>query len=122
VTAEGPEVEYPTDDDGDALRRLAADGNDMSRPMSIDFTIAVPTQSAGHAIAQAAQELGYRASVEHDDEDDVWTCFCTKHMLATYEGVVLGQQELNTLSRPHGGECDGWGSFGNSAESSDGDA
>jgi len=114
-------MEFPNDADGDALRRLAADGNDMARPMAIEFTIAVPSRAAGQAVALAAQAAGYRTSVEQVAEERTWTCYCTKHMIASYEAVVLAQRELNRLSGPHGGQCDGWGSFGNASESTDSD-
>src|SRR5688572_19035504 len=102
VIMEGLQLEYPNDADGDALRRLEADRNDMTRPMAIDFTVAVPSRSAGQAVADAAQEMGYRTSVEQNEEDHAWTCYCTKHMVATYEAVVLAQRELDRLSGPHG--------------------
>ena len=37
------EDDYPNDTDGDALRRIASLGNDMTRPMEIDFAVAVPS-------------------------------------------------------------------------------
>lgn len=110
-------MDFPNDADGDALRRLAEDGNDLTRPMHIDFTISVPSLAAGHAVARAAQELGYRTSVEHDEEGATWTCYCSRHMVASYDAVVLAQEELSRVSGPHGGHCDGWGSFGNASES-----
>jgi regulator of RNase E activity RraB len=118
---EAPPLEFPNDADGDALRRLAEDGNDLTRPMQIDFTVSVPSLAAGHAVAQAAQEIGYRASVEHDEEGETWTCYCSRHMVASYDAVILAQEELNRLSAPHGGHCDGWGSFGSASESNESD-
>jgi regulator of ribonuclease activity B len=106
-------LRFPDDADGDALRRVADDGSDMSKPMEIDFTVAVPGESAGKAIAERAGLLGYRTKVARDREDDAWTCYCTKRMLATHEGVVAAQAELQAISVPFGGHCDGWGTFGN---------
>ena len=34
-------------------------------------------------------------------------------MLATYEGVISSQSELDELAAPIGGVADGWGTFGN---------
>jgi regulator of RNase E activity RraB len=104
---------YPNDDDGDALRHVVACGNDMTRPMDIDFFVVVPDLAAGKKLARVVAKAGYSTKLEHDDEDDVLTCNCTKQMLATYEGVVQAQAELEELSRPFGGELDGWGTFGN---------
>jgi hypothetical protein len=113
-------LSFPDDADGDALRRVERRGSDMSRPMKIDFMIDVPNQRAGEAIASRAEALGYMVKVVYDageagTEDDVpsWTCYCTKRMLATYEGVVAVQVELEAISSPFGGHCDGWGTSGN---------
>jgi regulator of RNase E activity RraB len=108
-------MNFPNDADGDALRRLIHDGSDLSRPMAIDFTVDVPTRAAGEAVARAAEQAGYQTSVEMDEEDGAWTCYCTRYMIANYAAVVEAQRELNRLSEPHGGSCDGWGSFGNAA-------
>ena len=58
----------PNDADGDALRGLIGLGDDLSRPMSIDFFIAVPSEQAGLAVAEAAEQQGYVTSVKFDDE------------------------------------------------------
>jgi hypothetical protein len=107
---------YPGDADGDALRRVASQGADMSRPMDIDFFVSVPDRQAGESVARLATGLGYRTELVHDEEDDAWDCYCTKAMLATYDGVVEAQRELDELSRPFGGHSDGWGTSGDWAD------
>ncbi len=107
---------YPNDADGDALRRIAADGSDMTKPMVIDYHVAAPDQTAAEAIAGAAGKLGYQTKVYRHDDDGAWTCECSKEMLASHEGVIAAQDELDALSRPHGGHSDGWGTFGNAAQ------
>ena len=34
-------------------------------------------------------------------------------MLASYDAVIAAQEEVNIIVKPLGGECDGWGTFGN---------
>jgi len=85
----------------------------MTREMEIDFTVDVPTEAAGRLIEPTAAALGYRVELHQDDESQRWTLYCTKTMLATYDGVIAAQQELDDVSRQHGGHCDGWGTFGN---------
>ena len=107
---------YPYDADGGALRRIAADGSDMSRPMVIDFHVSATDQAAAAAIARAAGKLGYQTKVYRHDDDSAWTCECSKEMIATHEAVTGAQDELDALSRPHGGHSDGWGTFGNAEQ------
>ena len=110
--------DYPNDADGDALRRVAADGNDMSKPMLIDFSVAVPSERAGRGTAEAAARLGYQTDVVHAPgevgfDEPSWTCYCSRTMVPIYDELIAAQEELTNLSRPYGGACDGGVTFGN---------
>jgi hypothetical protein len=104
---------YPNDADGDALRNVAESGADMSLPMVIDFSVEVPDERTARRVAEVVAAHGFDPSISEDDDSDSWSVYCSKSMLATYEGVVAVQVELNELLSPHGGICDGWGTFGN---------
>jgi regulator of RNase E activity RraB len=107
--------DFPNDSDGDALRRVVNDGSDLSKPMFIDFQVAVPDESAAKALAEVAGKLGYHVRIYDSPECTLpWTCQCSTRMLATYEGVIAIQNELAATSEPFGGIPDGWGTFGNS--------
>ena len=97
----------------DALDRMARDGSDMTRPMRIDFCVAVPSEQAGHAVGHRAAALGYEISVDRDADDGVWTCSCSVWVVASYDNVTRIEQQLDALGREHGGHIDGFGSFGN---------
>jgi len=106
--------EYPDDSDGGALRNIVNDGSDMSKPMFINFQVAVPSETAAKALSEVAYKLGYRVSVYDSEGCSLpWTCECSTRMLATYEGVLAVQAELADLSQNFGGFPDGWGTFGN---------
>jgi hypothetical protein len=106
---------FPNDADGDALRRVAADGSDMTEPMVIDYFVEVPDQTAAQRVAEAAAAaaFGFRTAVKRDAGTGSWTCYCSKRMPATYDRVVEAQGQLGAISRPFGGRVDGWGSCGN---------
>jgi len=106
-------MDYPDDADGDALRRVERDGSDMTRPMEIDFAVAVPCEAAGHAVAKLAADIGYRPRLARDAEVGAWTCYCTRTLVPTYAALVDAQAELDRLAGPIGGASDGWGTFGN---------
>jgi hypothetical protein len=105
--------DYPNDADGDELRNVAESGADMSRPMVIDFSVEVPDERTARRVAQVVETHGFDPSISEDDDTGSWSVHCSKSMLATYEGVVAVQAWLNDLLSPHGGVCDGWGTFGN---------
>jgi hypothetical protein len=106
---------FPDDEDGDALFQVAQLGSDLSQPMEIDFVVAVPDEASGKTVARAARAAGYVTEVATDDDGE-WICYCTKEMVATYEAVVLAQEELRQLSAPYGGEPDGWETVGNAPD------
>jgi Regulator of ribonuclease activity B len=104
---------YPSDADGDALRGVVDSGSDMSRPMVIDFSVKVPDEKTARHVAELVEARGFDPSISENDGSASWSVHCSKSMLATYDGVVAVQAELKVLVAPHGGFCDGWGTFGN---------
>jgi hypothetical protein len=106
---------FPEDPDGDAIYQVANLGSDLSQPMEIDFIVAVPDEAAGKAVARAARGADFVTEVA-TDEDGEWIVYCTRTMIASYEGVVTVQEELRRLAGPLGGEPDGWETAGNVSE------
>jgi regulator of RNase E activity RraB len=106
--------DFPNDADGDALRRLVADGSDLTKPMLINFQIAAANDVAARSLADAASKLGYATEIYDSPECSLpWTCECSEKMIAPYEHIIAAQKELAILARRFGGHPDGWGSFGN---------
>jgi hypothetical protein len=106
--------DLPNGGDGEALRRIADGGSDLTKPMFVSFQVAVPDEASAKALAAVAAKLGYRVSVYESPQCTLpWTCECSTRMLATYQGVIAIQNELAEISKPFGGLPDGWGTFGN---------
>jgi hypothetical protein len=103
---------YPDDDDGDALRRVAERGADMSRPMKIEFSIDVPDVERARSLAEGIAAQGYIPDIVIDDESGSVSIYCAKTMIATHESVRAAQSELNKLCVPFAAECDGWSTAG----------
>lgn len=108
--------DLPKDAAGDALRRVLRDGSDLSQPMDIDFHVDVPDEAAGKKVAEVAGRLGYKTNVVYYEEGKSWTCWCTIRMVADYDALAQRERELDDVSRPYGGHCAGWGTFGNVEE------
>ena len=104
----------PDDDTGNALARIEQDGSDLSKPMDIDFFVAVDSPEHGHAIAKQAQALGFNCSVELDEPSGDWTCYCSINVVPDYTTIVKIEEQLDSLAKPYNGYIDGFGTFGNS--------
>ena len=105
--------DFPNDADGDALRRVAADGNDMTAPMVIDFPVVVPAETPANQFAAVASAKGYMVHLWRDGDDGNWDVICAIDMVPTHADVVRIQRELTELAKPFRGYCDSWGTFGN---------
>jgi hypothetical protein len=85
----------------------------MSQPMKIEFSIAVADIERARSLGERIAAFGYVPNIYVDDATHSVSIYCAKTMLATYEGVVAAQSELNTLCEPFAALCDGWITAGN---------
>jgi hypothetical protein len=106
-------MDFPKDSDGDALRLVVDAGADLTRTMIIDFTVSAPDERAARSIADVVEAQGFDPSISDEGKDGGWSVYCSVSMLATYEGVIEARARLNELSKPYGGHCDRWATFGN---------
>ena len=117
-------TDYPNDDDGNVLADLAAQGIDITQPLDIEFPVSAPDEAAANAIDKVLTDAGYECLVEYDDgeldeddetdEDDeefgpMWTVYANVEMIPDYSEILRIQADLDRLSSPLGGICDGWG-------------
>jgi len=97
----------------DALQRIAHTGSDMTKPLDMDFFIAVPSQDTGNLVAEEVTPNGFVTKVELDSESQEWTCYCTKTIIPEYNTVNVIELELHEIAIKYGGYIDGFGTYGN---------
>jgi hypothetical protein len=104
-------MEFPDDENGDVLRRMATNGDDLSLPRNVDFTVVFPNESAAQQFAMHFHELGYATSVEltATAESFPWDVVIVKHMVPLHRDIGSFENELQTVAGPIGGHNDGWG-------------
>lgn len=104
---------YPNDANGDALRRMEAQGDDLSRPRNIDFTVAFADAISAEQFAQHFRALGHEVSVERTetDPDFPWDAVVVQHMVPSYNGITNFESLLQSVADAWGGHNDGWGCF-----------
>ncbi len=114
---------YPNDADGAVLEDLAAHGVDMTQPLLIEFTVAIPDEPSAKKLVTAMTKAGYAPELEYDEgepdfdpeTDDLdefgpsWTVYTTVHMIPEYNQIIRIQAELDQIAQPFGGKSDGWG-------------
>lgn len=118
---------YPDDEDGAVLADLAAQGVDMTAPVTIEFPVIAADEDSAHAIANALINAGYETHIEYDDgelddeeeleldPDDeeefgpAWDVYATVKMVPDHAELIRIQADLDRLAGPLGGNSDGWG-------------
>jgi hypothetical protein len=104
---------HPNDDNGDVLRRMEADGDDLSRPRDIDFNVVFPDEAKAEEYAKQIRQNGYKATVRLATvvKTHPWEVLVVKNMIPTHSGITEFEQELQDIANPFGGHNDGWGCF-----------
>jgi hypothetical protein len=106
-------VIFPNDANGDALRRMEAEGDDLSRPRNVEFNIVFADERSAEEFAKQFRVLGHEVSVEaaETDQDFPWDVVVVNHMAPSYDGVSAFESLLKSVADRWGGHNDGWGCF-----------
>jgi hypothetical protein len=109
---------HPDDDTGDALRRLEADGDDLSRARDVDFNIVFPSEFSAQRFADCFRERGCAVSVEFLESETKlpWDVRVVKNMTPSHQGITDFEIELQEVAGSLGGHNDGWGCFAEPGE------
>ena len=104
---------YPNDVNGDALRRMEAQGDDLTRPRNIDFTVVFADARSAKQFAEHFLALGHEVSVEvtETDQNFPWDVVVVQHMVPSYNGITNFENLLQSVADGWGGHNDGWGCF-----------
>ena len=103
--------DYPNDDDGEVLYRLAKEGTDLSLKREIEFTCRASDSDAANRIIKALDSYGYNSTTFVDDgpggSGNV-SVYASMLMLPDYGLLLAEQNRLNAILKFHGTSCDGW--------------
>lgn len=104
---------YPEDENGDTLRGMEAQGDDLTKARNIDFTVVFSDARSAEQFAEYLHGLGHEISVEETKTkpDFPWDVTVVKHMVPTYEGITDFENVLQSAADRWGGHSDGWGCF-----------
>lgn len=104
---------FPHDENGDVLRRMEANGDNLRRPRDVDFTVVFADATSAENFAAGIRELGYKVSVKEiaTDRDLPWDALIVKHMVPTHDAIGEFEDFLQAAADEFGGRNDGWGCF-----------
>jgi hypothetical protein len=104
---------YPDDDNGDVLRRLEEQGDDLTRARNIDFSVVFAIESAAERFAEHFRAQGFTASVYFAEamKEFPWNVSVVKSMTPSHRGIGEFETYLQEVADTLGGHNDGWGCF-----------
>ena len=102
---------FPNDANGDVLRRMEAQGDDLSQPRDLDFTVVFAEETSAQEFARHIHGLGYAASIEANRtvEDFPWEVIVVNHMKPLHAEIGDFESLLQSIAERFGGHNDGWG-------------
>ncbi|MGY3264066.1 ribonuclease E inhibitor RraB [Lysobacter sp. HA35] len=99
----------PDDENGDVLRAMVEDGDDLTIPREIDFHLVFGEESAARAFTDAANQLpDLLLTAPAIDDEGIWQVTASRHMAAKHADITKLERDLTVLAESFGGYPDGW--------------
>lgn len=99
----------PVEENADVLRRMAGDGDDLTKPRHIDFHHLFAREEDAFEFQQAARNQGHWSDHDFWAEQNAWLTTVHIRMVPTLEEITAMELALNGIARSFNGEPDGWG-------------
>lgn len=104
-------TDFPDDENGDVLRQMAEQGDDLSVPREIDFSVIFPTEDAALKFAILLLRNGQKVSFSEYDanEERPWEVQAHPFMVPSHDNISGYESLLASEAEPLDGQNDGWG-------------
>lgn len=98
------------DTNGELLRLMQEQGDDLVAPRDIDFFVIFETRAQAEAFVGAVgPALQLPAQLSPYEKTDKWQVAITRHMAPEHAALASLEKQIIELARRHGGDADGWG-------------
>lgn len=100
---------WPSDADGDVLRRLQASDFDFGLEYNIDFNVDFESWPPPSSFLEQLRATYPSAqAIDPDQNDNGYVRFVVRSRI-TYQLVKFVQQSVSQMAAPFGGVCESWG-------------
>jgi Regulator of ribonuclease activity B len=107
----GAKFEFPDDENGDILRRMRTDGDDLSRPRTVDFEHQFSKKSDALLFVTEICGGETKVSISRAGQSDIWDVQVSMYMVPTHAAITEAETRLGNIARGFSGNPDGWGCF-----------
>ena len=100
----------PDDENGQVLRQMLDDGDDLDVPRGIEFFHVFAEQEDADAFVEGAAALpDVMVEGGEGDEEGVWQVCVIRVMAPSHAAITALELQLGELAESHRGYADGWG-------------
>jgi hypothetical protein len=103
-------MNYPADDNGDALRNMEASGDDLSKRRVIDFSVVFDGLDEAQQFQKRIENADVSAVID-DSGDGSVEAPVSVELTPNHAAISEFEAKLDRLASPFGGRNDGWGCF-----------
>lgn len=105
--------QFPDDENGDVLWRMAQDDDNLEKKREIDFSVIFPSEEAAlkFAVHLLRNEQKVTFSAYERNDEMPWQVHAHAIMQPTHESISTYEQLLAKDAKAFGGRNDGWGCF-----------
>ena len=102
---------YPDDDNGNVLWQMHTDGDDLTEPHEIEYSIAFKSEEQADQCALYLLKEEQKISLFEDTEGESseWIITIYVYMEPEHSEIVDLEEWFTKIAEQHGGEYDGWG-------------
>jgi hypothetical protein len=107
--------QFPEDDNGEVLWQLRCEGDALTEPRELDFTVILPSEEAATEFAALCLRSGFKVemeeSEEHHEDGLDWNVTVYTCAVPTHADITALEQSLGEHAAPLGGRTSGWSSI-----------
>jgi len=103
--------QFPEDDNGEVLWELRSQGDALTDPREIDFTVIFPSKNAASAFAKSLQEefkVEMRKADDPQEDGYDWEVVVYIDAVPTHSKITSFEETLGKQAAPLGGRSSGW--------------
>lgn len=102
---------YPDDDNGNVLWQMHTDGDDLTEPHEIEYSLAFKSEAQADQCALYLLKEEQKISLfeDTDGEKSEWIITIYVYMEPEHSDIVDLEEWFSKIAEQHGGEYDGWG-------------
>lgn len=103
--------QFPNDDNGDVLWQMFQDGDDLSEPHEIEYSIAFSSKEKAEkcALFLLQEEQKISLFIDEESESAEWIITIYVYMEPEYSDIVDLEEWFTKIANDYDGEYDGWG-------------